>query len=112
MWSDAGRFKALTPAVQVLHAQTNPHVRWMRLIGAVPASDVDVTLAILPPHVDAPWIAAHLTVLYQRALDVRLDVDSRRFPAVRTLDREIVFHGIERGARIAPTARVGVNRPA
>jgi hypothetical protein len=54
----------------------------LRLLGTIPARDVDVALAVLPPHVDPPRIAAHLTILNERALNVRFDIDVRVFSAV------------------------------
>src|SRR5688572_18195767 len=97
--SHAGRFSAARSEATLTYANCG-------LVGSVSASDVHVALVILPPHIDAPWIAAHFAVLYQRAVDVWLNVDNGLFPAVRTLNREFVFHGIKRGARIAPTAHI------
>jgi hypothetical protein len=43
-------------------------------------------------HVDAPWIAAHLAVLNEGAVDVRLDVNFHALAAERTRDQELVWH--------------------
>ena len=41
---------------------------------------------------DAPGIAAHLAVLNEAAVDVRLDVDFHLLAAKRTRDQELVGH--------------------
>ena len=41
---------------------------------------------------DAPGIAAHLAVLNEAAVDVRLDVDFHALAAKRTRDQELVGH--------------------
>ena len=38
---------------------------------------MDNTFVASTSHLDAPWIAAHLAVLNEAAVDVRLDVDFR-----------------------------------
>ena len=43
-------------------------------------------------HLDAPWVAAHLAVLNEAAIDVRLDVDFQLLAAKRTRDQELVWH--------------------
>jgi hypothetical protein len=43
-------------------------------------------------HLDAPWIAAHLAVLNEAAVDIRLDVDFQVLAAKRTRDQELVWH--------------------
>ena len=43
-------------------------------------------------HLDAPWIAANLTVLNEAAVDVRFDVDFQVLAAKRTPDQELVWH--------------------
>ena len=43
-------------------------------------------------HCDAPWVTADLAVLYEAAVDVRLDVDLQLFAAERTRDQELVWH--------------------
>jgi hypothetical protein len=43
-------------------------------------------------HVDAPWIAAHLAVLNEAAVDVRLDVNFQALAAKRTGDQKLVWH--------------------
>jgi len=43
-------------------------------------------------QVDAPWIAAHLAVLNEAAVDVRLDVNFQALAAKRTGDQELVWH--------------------
>jgi hypothetical protein len=43
-------------------------------------------------HLDAPWIAANLTVLNEAAVDVRLDVDFQALAAKRARDQELVWH--------------------
>jgi hypothetical protein len=37
-------------------------------------------------HLDAPWIAAHLAVLNEAAVDIRLDVDFQLLAAKWTRD--------------------------
>jgi hypothetical protein len=43
-------------------------------------------------HLDAPWIAAHLAVLNEAALDVRLYVNFQALTAERTGHEELVWH--------------------
>ena len=50
---------------------------------------------------DAPGIAAHLAVLNEAAVDVRLDVDFHLLAAKRTRDQELVRHGGHATARAA-----------
>jgi len=50
---------------------------------------------------DAPGIAAHLAVLNEAAVDVRLDVDFHLLAAKRTRDQELVGHDGNPTARAA-----------
>jgi hypothetical protein len=43
-------------------------------------------------HLDPPWVAAHLAVLNEAAVNVRLDVDFDVLAAIRTGDQEVVWH--------------------
>lgn len=43
-------------------------------------------------------MAAHLAVLHERALDVRLDVDRAGLAAVGTLNRELVVQAASSGS--------------
>jgi len=53
---------------------------------------MDSPIFVSTRHVDAPWIAADLTVLNEAAVDVRLDVDLQLLAAKRTRDQELVRH--------------------
>jgi hypothetical protein len=53
---------------------------------------MDYSVITATGHLDAPWIAAHLAVLDEAALDVWLDVDFQLLAAERTLDQELVWH--------------------
>jgi hypothetical protein len=53
---------------------------------------MDDPIVVSARHVDAPWIAAHLAVLNEAAVDVRLDVDFHVLAAKRTRDQELVRH--------------------
>jgi len=53
---------------------------------------VDEPILISARHMDAPWIAAHLAVLNEAAMDVRLDVDLYLLATERTADQEFVWH--------------------
>jgi hypothetical protein len=53
---------------------------------------VDEPIFIPAGDVDAPWIAAHLAVLNEAAMDVGLDVDFHLLAAERTADQELVWH--------------------
>ena len=59
---------------------------------SVGACHVDDAILVSTGHVDAPWIAAHLAVLNEAAMDVRLDVDFHLLAAERTADQELVWH--------------------
>ena len=43
-------------------------------------------------HADAPWIAAHLAVLNEAAVDVRLDIDFQLLTAIGARHQELVWH--------------------
>lgn len=62
------------------------------LLRSVRSRHVDEAILIPAGHVDAPWIAAHLAVLNEAAMDVRLDVDFHLLAAERTADQELVWH--------------------
>jgi hypothetical protein len=53
---------------------------------------MDDPIAASTGHLDAPWMAAHLAVLHEAAVDVRLDVDFQVLAAKRTRDQELVWH--------------------
>jgi len=53
---------------------------------------VDEPILISARHMDAPWIAAHLAVLNEAAMDVRLDVDLYLLATKRTGDQELIWH--------------------
>src|SRR5262245_11883200 len=57
---------------------------------SVRTRNIDLTVLTGPVDADPPWIAAHLTVLHQRAADVRLEIDFDLLAAVRTSDEELV----------------------
>ena len=56
-------------------------------------------------HLDAPWIAAHLAVLNEAAVDVRLDVDFQVLAAKGTRDQELVWHFGQSYCNAAPCHR-------
>jgi hypothetical protein len=53
---------------------------------------MDNPIVVSTGHMDSPWIAAHLAILNEAALDVRLDVDFRAFAAKGTCDEKLVWH--------------------
>ena len=61
------------------------------------------------PH--APWIAAHLAVLDEGAVDIRLEIDLHFFAAVRTGHKDLFAHLIaDCGWRIADRLRIAEER--
>lgn len=56
------------------------------LLGTVGTFELDITLAVAAIDTNPPRITADLAVLYERATDVRLDVDVDVFSTVRTGD--------------------------
>jgi hypothetical protein len=59
---------------------------------SVRAGHMDNPIVVPTGHVNAPWIAAHLAVLNEAAVDVRLDVDFQLLPAKRTRHQKLVWH--------------------
>lgn len=53
---------------------------------------MDNAIVVSARHMDPPGIAAHLAVLNETAIDVRLDVDFHSLAAERTSDHELVCH--------------------
>src|ERR1043166_4367408 len=83
-------------------ASSSTNGRRTRLFGSIGAADADVALVLVSCHLHAPRVAAHLAVLDEGALHVRLDVDRHVFAAVRTVDDELIVHGADhaRGRRV------------
>ena len=59
---------------------------------SVGACHMDNPIVVSTGHADAPWIAAHLAILNEAAMDVRLDVDFHLLAAKRTRDQKLVWH--------------------
>jgi hypothetical protein len=62
----------------------------------VASGDFYVSLIARSDNPHAPWIAAHLAVLDQGAVDIRLQIDLHFFAAVRTGHQELFAHRAER----------------
>ena len=73
----------------------------------VASSHFDVSLLARPDDPHAPRIAAHLAVLDEGAVDIRLEIDLHFFAAVRTCHIELFAHLIaDCGWRIADRWRI------
>ena len=89
-----GYEEAMSGHFSLAHAETGTARRgpnWSSF-RSIRADHVDNPIVSSTGHLDAPGIAAHLAVLNEAALDVRLDVDFQLLAAKRTRDQELIRH--------------------